>query len=679
MKNQRAGMAGAGVAIALLCGGCGGGGDGTAGGSTPPPSTTPPNRAPIVVALTISGTEDQAIAARVTATDADNDALTFTKATDPAHGALTAFAGDGNFTYAPVADFFGTDTFTVTARDVAGNTATGTVTVNVANVNDAPRAVDDFIEIAPAATLKLDVLANDVDIDGETPTVSVLETFPVGNATVADDGSIALTSPPDFVGTLGVRYRVKDAAGLSSDATAVAFVGIPGYRLLFGATERSGARGFWMHDLASWRRLGTFPAGAMPERHVITSADGSVLAYQRGDGFNIAEYQAQNHLYLQRTGAGSPEIELAPPPGLEFTPGLLFLDSLNFTVPISLSSDGRWLVAVLRPAGVTGSSGDAYLYRYDTQAPSNPVRLLTHHDAARQQAFLPGTHRLVTLAWHGAGPGNELVEVDVDAPSTEVVLSESHAAGILHMNWVPSPDLTRIMTLGNLADVMRIGVIDLGQPGHEAVISDGAGLGVGEQYRGLQVSNDGTFKYAVLGTFKPGSPGTSYVRRFAIAGNEAPVTVSWSTDPALSTILGAVNPQGGILIRKTPGGTSALNAVTLSEVDFESATWERPVSGTPYSTATFALGGKRILLQGASPTGPRLLAHDDLATLPLALSPAYNATIAVDYRFHFLATRGGDEHTYLVNAAAADTWYLPAATQPDLTATYLVGALRRTP
>ena len=72
------------------------------------------------------------------ATDADaGDTLTYAVATDPAHGALTAFdPATGAFTYEPQADYTGGDAFTFTAHDgwVDSNEATVTVTVGAAGL-----------------------------------------------------------------------------------------------------------------------------------------------------------------------------------------------------------------------------------------------------------------------------------------------------------------------------------------------------------------------------------------------------------------------------------------------------------------------------------------------------------------------------------------------------------------
>ncbi|HEX3148672.1 MAG TPA: Ig-like domain-containing protein [Gemmataceae bacterium] len=76
----------------------------------------------------------------------------------PAHGTLN-FSSDGSFTYTPSANFFGTDVFTYRLRDGIGVTNSATVTINVANVNDAPVAQNDSYTTAEDTTLTVSAVA----------------------------------------------------------------------------------------------------------------------------------------------------------------------------------------------------------------------------------------------------------------------------------------------------------------------------------------------------------------------------------------------------------------------------------------------------------------------------------------------------------------------------------------
>ena len=129
--------------VAAICGcalivGCGGGGGGGGGGQSPQ------NRAPTFGTVQFSTNEEVDVSGQVTATDADGDALTFTKTGDPGKGTVTAFAANGSFTYRPNHDAFGSDTFAVRVADSAGNGTNGTVTIQIAGVNDPPSAATEL-------------------------------------------------------------------------------------------------------------------------------------------------------------------------------------------------------------------------------------------------------------------------------------------------------------------------------------------------------------------------------------------------------------------------------------------------------------------------------------------------------------------------------------------------------
>ena len=69
--------------------------------------------------------------------DPDSDPLTASKVTDPTHGSVSVNP-DGSFSYTPAADYNGPDAFTYSADDGHGHAPTGTVSLTIAAVNDAP-------------------------------------------------------------------------------------------------------------------------------------------------------------------------------------------------------------------------------------------------------------------------------------------------------------------------------------------------------------------------------------------------------------------------------------------------------------------------------------------------------------------------------------------------------------
>jgi len=103
-------------------------------------TVTATNDAPTAADAAIVTLEDTAYAGTLPAgTDVDGDAFTYAKAGDPAHGTVTIDAG-GKYTYTPVLDYNGKDSFSYSVSDGKGGSNTYTVDVTVTPVNDAPVA-----------------------------------------------------------------------------------------------------------------------------------------------------------------------------------------------------------------------------------------------------------------------------------------------------------------------------------------------------------------------------------------------------------------------------------------------------------------------------------------------------------------------------------------------------------
>ncbi|WP_250028212.1 Ig-like domain-containing protein [Paractinoplanes maris] len=153
-------------------------------------------------------------------TDPEGGALTLVSVATPQHG--TTSVVDGRIRYLPVPGFSGTDSFTYVVRDRAGNTATGTVTVTVANA--VPVATDDAAAVLAGKYADVDVLANDTDANsGQTLTVASVGTAAHGTASVVA-GRIRYTARPDFAGTDTFTYTVSDGHGGTAQATVTVTV-----------------------------------------------------------------------------------------------------------------------------------------------------------------------------------------------------------------------------------------------------------------------------------------------------------------------------------------------------------------------------------------------------------------------------------------------------------------------
>jgi len=133
---------------------------------------------------------------------------------------VTGGAG-GAFVYTPNANYFGTDSFTVTASDASGGTATQTVNVTVAEVSTAPTASDISKSVADNTTLNIKVLDGAADIDtGDSVSVKSIGTAKNGTATLKADGTVDYAPNATFLnGTDSFSYTVQDSRGKTAAAT----------------------------------------------------------------------------------------------------------------------------------------------------------------------------------------------------------------------------------------------------------------------------------------------------------------------------------------------------------------------------------------------------------------------------------------------------------------------------
>jgi len=148
----------------------------------------------------------------------DKELFFFGALAQPSNG-TAAFMGDGVVKYTPDPDFSGSDQFTYTIVDNAGQTAVGTVSVSVVNVNAAPAAAEDVTVTDEDTAVFVLVLANDTDSDGDALAVDSFTQGAHGQVTLADDGSLIYTPEANYSGTDSFTYVVGDGSLTSASAT----------------------------------------------------------------------------------------------------------------------------------------------------------------------------------------------------------------------------------------------------------------------------------------------------------------------------------------------------------------------------------------------------------------------------------------------------------------------------
>ncbi len=160
--------------------------------------------------------------------DPDGDALTIVSAGvfPPIPNGTVSIVGD-NLHYEPTNGFFGTDEFLYEITDGNGGSWDARVTVNVLAINETnnpPIAIDDDASTTASASVLIDVLANDVDPDGD-PLVIVGFAGASYGGLLLEGNQLRYTPQDGFVGTDSFSYTVEDDSQATDTATVTIHVG----------------------------------------------------------------------------------------------------------------------------------------------------------------------------------------------------------------------------------------------------------------------------------------------------------------------------------------------------------------------------------------------------------------------------------------------------------------------
>ena len=180
-------------------------------------TVTAVNDAPVANDDAAKVTEDGAVSIPVLAndTDVDNDELSVTTAS--ASEGTVSVAANGTLSYTPPADFDGAATITYSISDDNGGTDTGSVSITVDGVNDAPIAIADNATVDEDSSVTIAVLANDSDIDGDPLTVTAA-TSSQGTVSIDAAGDITFSPDADFNGNATISYTIDDGNGATDSA-----------------------------------------------------------------------------------------------------------------------------------------------------------------------------------------------------------------------------------------------------------------------------------------------------------------------------------------------------------------------------------------------------------------------------------------------------------------------------
>ncbi|MBF0590145.1 MAG: tandem-95 repeat protein, partial [Magnetococcales bacterium] len=199
------------------------------------------NDGPVAVVDTAGDTENNTIDIDVLKNDTDVDqgaAFTVVEA-DVTTGNGSASVVDNLVQFDPGTDFdhLALDAteqviITYTMQDEHGAASSSTATITVTGTNDGPVAVEDVGGVVENHTIRMDVLANDTDLDdGHSFTLDTINSVKGGGSAQIVDGELQFKAGKAFdhlnvddEATVTITYTMSDEHGAESQATATIIV-----------------------------------------------------------------------------------------------------------------------------------------------------------------------------------------------------------------------------------------------------------------------------------------------------------------------------------------------------------------------------------------------------------------------------------------------------------------------
>jgi hypothetical protein len=186
------------------------------------------NDAPVVNNHVLTTVEDTSITYSVgdllsSDIDVDGDALNIVAVANGTGGKVALSADHSTLTFTPDVNFNGLANFTYTISDGKSISNSGTVTVEVAAVNDVPIASNDTLSATQyiVATYNAsDLLANDRDVDGNVLTIADVTNGTGGTVVLSSDHTtLTFTPNANFSGVADFTYHANDGTDNSNSAT----------------------------------------------------------------------------------------------------------------------------------------------------------------------------------------------------------------------------------------------------------------------------------------------------------------------------------------------------------------------------------------------------------------------------------------------------------------------------
>ena len=345
-------------------------------------TVTPVNDAPVANNQSVTTPEDTATNLVLTATDVDSSNLTYSILAGPVHGTLSGLnTNSGAVTYTPTNNYNGSDSFTFRAFD-GSLYATGTVSLTVTPVNDAPVANNQSVTTPEDTATNLVLTATDVDSSNLTYSILAGPVHGTLSGLNTNSGAVTYTPTNNYNGSDSFTFRAFDGSLYATGTVSLTVTHMDYYAL----TVTGGTGG------------GSYTNG----RQVAISAN----APAAGKTFNqwIGDTQYVNNVTYTNAIVTMPTNAVSLSATYKNLPGYYTLTVSNGTGGGAYSNGVKVAVTAVPPNGTAFNR-----WTGDTQVISGPFSLNTivtmpAQDAALAAACVAVTNGVASAAW-GATAG----------------------------------------------------------------------------------------------------------------------------------------------------------------------------------------------------------------------------------------------------------------------------------
>ena len=190
-----------------------------------------------------TGNEDTTVTGTLTATDVEglSDGTVFAVSANATNGTASIDPATGLWSYTPNADFNGSDSFTVTITDDAGNTATQVISVTVTPVADI---TNDSLTTNEDTAISANVLTgtNGATADSfeGTPVLTGVTQGANGTVTFLANGTVTYTPNANFAGSDSFTYTITSGGVTETATVTVTVTAVNDPTVVTGGTSGSG-------------------------------------------------------------------------------------------------------------------------------------------------------------------------------------------------------------------------------------------------------------------------------------------------------------------------------------------------------------------------------------------------------------------------------------------------------